>query len=133
MTDEASDNPILIRLRWGALAVGIVGAGVSVVGLLSDRQQFFQSYLIAYIFWLSVSLGAAGLMMLNYVAGGRWGVVIRRLAEAAAILIFLMAILTLPLLLGLQDLYKWARPGLLDEDPDLRNVAIFHQVPYFYG
>jgi len=132
MNDDSPSNSILVRLRWGALAVGIVGAGLSVVGFLNDRQQFFQSYLIAYMFWLSVCIGAAGLMMLNYVAGGRWGVVIRRVAEAAAILIFLMAVLLAPLLLGLSDLYKWARPGVLDEDPALRNVVIFHQIPLFY-
>ena len=136
MSDNAAANRILIRLRWGALAVGIVGTGLSVVGLLNDnnRQQFFQSYLVAYIFWLSISLGAAGLMMVNYVAGGRWGIVIRRLAEAAAILIFLMAVLLLPLLAGLQDLYIWARPGLLlNEDPVLHNVAIFHQMHFFFA
>lgn len=133
MSHHAPARSTLTRLQWGALAVSIVGSGLSVLGALHDRQQFFQSYLIAYVLWLTVCLGAAGLMMVNYVAGGRWGYVIRRLAEAAAILVFLMAILLIPLLLGLPELYKWARPNSLDDDPALRNVALFHRVPYFYA
>jgi hypothetical protein len=133
MNDQAPANLILSRLRWVALVVGIAFSGLSVFGLLSDRSQFFQSYLIAYVLWLSVSLGATGLLMLNYVAGGRWGVVIRRLAEAAGILVVLMAVLFIPLLLGLPYLYKWARPGVLEGEPELSNVVIFHQMPLFYG
>ncbi|HEY3322335.1 MAG TPA: hypothetical protein VGP72_17870 [Planctomycetota bacterium] len=95
--------------------------------------QFLQSYLVAYVFWLSVCLGAGGLLALNYVVKCRWGVVIRRTAEAAAALIFLMALLLLPLLAGLPHLYQWARPEGLSADPALRHAALFLQVPFVLG
>ena len=67
--------------------LGLVTGGVFVLALLLgyvfDREQFFRSYLLGWLFWLGVAVGCLGLAMLNQLTGGLWGVVPRRLHEAA--------------------------------------------------
>ena len=87
------------RPWWGWLA-----ASASDVG----PDRFFQAYLVAYLFWLGVALGSMALLMIQHLSGGAWGVVIRRLLEAAARTLPVMAVLFVPIILG------HARPLSLD-------------------
>ena len=43
-----------------SLIVGIAGLTLCLVGAWFSRQQFFQSYLFAYVFWLGIALGLPG-------------------------------------------------------------------------
>src|SRR5262249_50365528 len=72
------------RLGTRALVVGIVGLIICVVGLLKDASHFYQSYIIAFMLVLGLSLGSLGLLMLQHLTGGHWGIVIRRPLEAAS-------------------------------------------------
>ncbi len=88
------------------------GAGLSLCALAllwSDPAQLFRSYLVAYQFWLGVSLGSLAILMLQYLTGGAWGLFLRRPLEAAIATLPLMALLFVPLLFGLRVLYPWAR------------------------
>src|SRR5262245_19222792 len=104
-------------------SAGLVGA-VSLIlcgiGAVFDHDQFFRSYLVAFLFWLSISLGSTGIVMLHHLTGGGWGFIVRRVLEAGMRTIPLMALLFLPLLLGLHGLYSWTRPELVAADEVLR-------------
>jgi hypothetical protein len=96
-------------LQKRALGVGVAGALLLVVGFSTNRDQFFRSYLIGYLFWLGVPLGSLALLMLHHLTGGAWGFVIRRLCEASARTFWVMAVLFLPIALGLGRVYhEWA-------------------------
>jgi hypothetical protein len=90
-----------------SLIVGVVGAILCVVGAVTSLDQFLRGYLIAYIFWLGLSLGCLALLMVQYLSGGLWGLVIRRVLEAAAKGLPLMFVLFLPILFGRHNLYVW--------------------------
>jgi hypothetical protein len=112
----------------------IVGAGALALCLLGgwfSRQQFFQSYLFAYIFWLGIALGCLAIVMLHNLSGGAWGVIIRRPLESGMKTLPLMALLYVPLLFGLSGLYQWARPEALAGDALLRHKAPYLNVPFF--
>ena len=111
-------------IKSRAWMVGAVGAAAAAVGLFTQRQQFFQSYLIAWLFWISVTLGCLAIMMLQHLTRGGWGLVIRRTLEAATRTLPLLTLLFLPILLGLQDLYIWARPEAAN-DPLIQQKAIY--------
>ena len=68
----------------------------------------FSAYLFAYAFWLGLGLGSLGMLFIQFLTGGVWGLVTRRIFEAAAATLPLMAILFLPVLFGLPNLYLWA-------------------------
>ena len=75
----------LDRMRNRGLMFGAVGILATVAGFfLADRSQFFQSYLVAYMFWMGISLGSLLLLMVQYLSGGAWGLVARRVFEAGA-------------------------------------------------
>jgi hypothetical protein len=74
-------------------------------------ESFFRAYLTAYTFWLGVILGGMAVLMIQYLTGGRWGLWLRPVLEAAASMLPLMAVLFLPLALAplLGRLWPWAR------------------------
>jgi hypothetical protein len=79
-----------------------------------------------------MSLGCLPLVMLYHLVGGNWGVAIRRILEAATRTLPLMALLFVPLLFGLPQLYRWAAPEALS-DPALAHKAIYLNVNGFIG
>ena len=102
----------LDRLRRPAVMASLGGAVLLLLGLFVHRGgAFFQSYLYAYVFWTGLALGCFGLLMLQHLVGGAWGAVIQRPLEAGARLLPLMALLFLPLLLGMRTLYEWLDPA----------------------
>ena len=115
MTAQSLDFRIPAGLRgelrqWRnrALIVGVVGAVLTAVGMVTvSPNQFYRSYLWSYIFILGLSLGPMAWLMLQYVTGGAWGVVIRRPAEAAMRTLPLVAVMFLPIVMGMNNLYPW--------------------------
>jgi len=98
------------RLQQRALGVGIAGLVVCAILFFVNRDQFadhfFQSYLVAFMFVLGLSLGSLGLLMLQHLTGGHWGIVIRRPLESATRVLPVVAILFIPILFGMNHLYS---------------------------
>src|SRR5205085_8758708 len=103
------NRPVLVRVQRPALIVGVAAYLLSLAGVALDHEQFFRSYLVAYIFWSGLTFGALALVLLVLLAGGLWGISIRRVLEAAANTLPLVAVLFVPLLFGVGDLYPWSR------------------------
>ena len=70
-------------------------------GSSSIADQFYRSYLWSYVFSSACASGALAWLMLQYLTGGAWGVVIRRPCEAAARTLPLLALLFLPIVIGI--------------------------------
>ena len=114
-----------------ALVVGGVAAVASLAGAYADPEQFFRSYLVAFLYWLSIALGCSALAMLHHMTRGGWGMMIRRVLEAAAGTLPLLALFFVPLLFGLDSLYPWARPDEVRASALLRHQAVYLNVPFF--
>ena len=116
LTAEAFAPPKdLGRVQRVALAVGAVGIVVTGLSLAGDREQFFQSYLVSYLFWLSISLGSLALLSLQHLSQGAWGLVPRRINEASAGALGLLAVLFVPIWMGMDTLFEWVHPEHLGE------------------
>ncbi|HSE91575.1 MAG TPA: hypothetical protein VLJ79_35585, partial [Candidatus Binatia bacterium] len=111
--------------RKRSLAVGFIALLLCAGGALIQPQPFFRAYLSAYIFWIGIPVGCLALLMLHHVVGGRWGFMIQRVLEAAIRTLPLMALLFIPLLFGLPDLYPWARAEVVAVDPLLQQKAAY--------
>ena len=94
------------RLQQRALVAGVVGFVLIAIGYVRTPDQFYHSYLIAFMFVLGLSLGSLALLMLQHLTGGHWGIVIRRPLEAATRSLPFVAVLFLPIALGMKYLYK---------------------------
>src|SRR5271155_5763961 len=99
------------RLQQRASVVGIVGLVACGICFFLYRDQFadrfFHSYLIAFLFVLGLSLGSLGLLMLQHLTGGHWGIMTRRPLESATRVLPLVAVFFLPIaIFGMKHLYK---------------------------
>ena len=93
------------RLEKRALVVGVLGLVVSIVGWITKPEDFFRSYLVAFLLVLGLSLGSLGLLMLQHLTGGHWGIVIRRPLESATRVLWLVVAFAVPLIFGMKYLY----------------------------
>lgn len=109
-------HPKFDRLQKQALAVGAICLIAFILLGLRNADQFFKSYLVSYVFWVSIPLGCIGILMLHHLTGGWWGYPIRRLLEAGTRTLVLMAVLYIPLWFGLSFLYPWTKPGWAPDD-----------------
>jgi len=122
------------RFSFTLLALGLVGLIVAVIAAFSGNQErFYQSYLVAFIFWLSVSLGSLAFLMVHYLTGSRWGLTVRRVNEAATGTIWLMGLFFIPLLFNLRGLYLWARPEVVQADQVLQLKSAYLNPSFFIG
>jgi hypothetical protein len=119
--------------RGKAVVVGAIGALALLAGAFLDSDQFFRSYLWAYAFCIGTASGCMAWLMLQYLSGGAWGVVIRRPAEAAARTIPMLAVLFVPIIIGIPKLYEWSHKDVVAKDEILRHKAIYLNVPFFLG
>ena len=67
-----------------------------------------QSYLFAWLFFLSIALGCFALLAIHGLTGGRWGEAIRAPLLAAIGAIPVLAILFLPVAIGVNLLFHWS-------------------------
>ncbi len=121
----------LRQWRGRSLAAGITGAAACLAGFFIDHDQFYRSYLWAYVFIVGVALGSMAWLMLQYLTGGAWGVVIRRPAEAAARTLPLVALMFIPVAIGIPNLYPWAHAAAVRADPILKHKTTYLNVPFF--
>ncbi len=134
MNQLTSLHLTLNRIERRSLLVGVVGLVLGGAGFFLDRSQFFQSYLLAALFWLSITLGCLAILMLHHLVSGRWGFVIQRLLESGARTLPVMAIFFLPLLaFGLHDLYEWTHKDVVGQDELLRHKSPYLNVTFFWA
>ena len=127
----STDVPALATLQRRALIVGVIGIAAGAVGSLGNPNQFFQSWLIGFLFCLGLTLGSLGLLMLQHLSGGQWGLVGRRVFEAATRTMPLVALIFVPILFALPTLFLWARPEAVAGDAILQQKAPYLNVQFF--
>jgi hypothetical protein len=97
--------------RATSLAIGAtaIGAVLLCIGAFVDPARMLLSYLASWIFAVSVAVAALLWVQMAHTLGAGWMVVLRRRAEDVLGALPLLAVLFVPILLGLSALYPWAR------------------------
>src|SRR5262245_20472481 len=107
----------------GAVACAILGP--------ANPKQFFFSWLVSFMFFLSLALGALFFVLIQWATQGGWGIVVRRIGETTFAMLPVMAVLFVPVFLGLHDLYEWSHADVVEHDALLQWKAPFLNVPFF--
>lgn len=131
-----SVNDVIQGMRRPSAIAGIAGLAALTAGyVVADRTQFFHAYLMGYLFVLAFAAGSLGFLMIHHLAGGRWTYVLQRPFEAAARTLPALAILFIPIVLGMSHLYTWSDPAAVHADPVLEHAmhtkAAYLNVPFF--
>jgi hypothetical protein len=122
------------RLRTLTLGIGgictliVLGAAIA---LPEYREQALRSWLLGFIFWGGIGLGCLGVLMLQYLTGGAWGVVIRRTLEAGTRTLPVIVLIFIPLAIGVgnRSIYEWTH--LTTADPVMAQRGIY-MTPWFW-
>lgn len=104
--------PPLDLSRWRnlPLLLMVVGGALALIGFFLDRQQFSHSWLLAFMFCLSICLGSLFLVLAHHLFDAGWSVPIRRFCEHIASLLFpWMLVLWLPIGALAKLTYSWMR------------------------
>jgi len=121
----------LERVRTLALGIGGIALIVWAVGLYFNPEQGLRSWLLGFIFWGGISIGGLGILMLQYLTGGAWGIVVRRIVEAAARTLPLVAILFIPLAFGVM-LHTFMEFTHLPPDDHVMEHRGVYMAPWFW-
>jgi hypothetical protein len=123
--------------RWfvALLAVGVLGL-LGAWGLASGTEggwaRFYASYLVSFVFFLSLALGAIFFVLVQHATRAGWSVAVRRLAEGVAPNVFVpMTFLAVPILFGLRTLYPWTDTAAVAADHLLHAKEPWLNVPFF--
>jgi len=105
---EFAAPEIVNTIHQRSLGVGLLFGFLSLLAAFwkPTHDQFFHSYLLGFMLWLGVTLGSMAFLMIQHLTGGQWGMVIRRQLEAAMKTLPLMAVLFIPIIVGMPYLYS---------------------------
>jgi hypothetical protein len=117
MNAQDTARPTIDRVQKLALACGVLGLILAVALGFANWQQFFRSYLVAFVYWMVYAMGSLAILQLHHMTGGRWGLPIRRILEAGTRTIPAMTVLFVPVLFGMSRLYPWMQADSLGDDP----------------
>ena len=126
---QKKDLPIkLSQLGWLLFSAGLF---LGVIGFFSDQHRALLNYLMAYMFILSIGIGALLLIALEYVGGADWSVPIRRVVEFLAAIIIFLPILVLPLIFNIHDIFHWAHKDIAAADEILKGKSPYLNETFF--
>jgi hypothetical protein len=106
------DSPELVKAwRSRALLVGMIFTLLSVAFAFTSegRNHILRAYLLGFMTCFGFAGGGLALLMLQYVSGGKWGLLLRRPLEAMTRTLPLVALMIVPVLFFMKHLYQWAR------------------------
>ena len=89
------------------LYLGIFSSILSYLGFINDSDHFYHSYLVSFVFWMTLSGGCMFFVMMHYAMNATWSVVMRRIAETSMSLIPYVCLFSIPLYFGMNSLYEW--------------------------
>jgi hypothetical protein len=101
----------LAAWRMRALIVGAIFGVLSLFFCVTHegRNHLLRAYLAGYMTCFNLAGGALVMLMLQYVSGGKWGLLLRRPLEAMTRTLPLVALLLVPILIPFfgKHLYQW--------------------------
>lgn len=120
------------KILWGMVGVGVLSLAAGFV-LAADRAWL--ALLSTGYFILSISLIGFLFATIQFIAGAKWSVVLRRIPEnfaaplvAAAVLVGIVA---LGAALHLNHVYEWADPKIVAADEILQHKKGYLNIPFF--
>jgi len=104
------------RARALMIAVLFTVTAVVLAFLDGSVDHVYRAWVVGLVLNFGFCCGGLLLLMLQYVTGGKWGLLLRRPLEAMSRTLPLIIVYWVALGFMLKRLYIWANPGLIDED-----------------
>lgn len=131
-----------VALRWepasnrkvalGFLVLGALGVVATLLGIAFVDAHGWGNYLQAYALFLQIALGSLFFVLMHHLTGSRWGITLRRVAEASSATLPVFALLFVPLAIGAGHVWEWADPAIAAHDELIQEKAAYLNLPFFY-
>ena len=105
------------------IAVLFTVTAVVLAFLDGSVDHLYRAWVVGLVLNFGFCCGGLLLLMLQYVTGGKWGLLLRRPLEAMSRTLPLIIVYWVALGFMLKRLYMWANPGLVDEDIQKRLIT----------
>ena len=112
---SGSSSASAFSAKWSKKTVLVAGVGavLAVIGAAvagkdgGFAKQFGYSYLLAFMFFLSLCLGGLFLTVIHHLFDASWSVPVRRLTEHLACLAPVLFLLFIPIMVLAKSIYPW--------------------------
>jgi hypothetical protein len=122
---------LLTRVPMIGIGVGLVAGALAFLTSSGGMRSFAFSWLVAFLFFLSLALGALYFVLIHFATQAAWGIVVRRLAENTMGTLPLFGLLFVPILLAMGEIFPWIHGQAEGHDHLLAWKAPFLNVPFF--
>ena len=75
------DDGLWSRGRLALIVLGVIGWAASLYGWATDSYNFHGSYLVNFLFFLTIGWGAMFFVAVQHVTSAAWSVTVRRIME----------------------------------------------------
>lgn len=131
-------SEVVGKVKTALLVLGVLGWVGTIAGWFLAPAQFYFSYLVAFVFFVSLSIGAIFFVMFQHLTGAGWSVVVRRLAETVMTNIWVLVLLFIPIVVGvlshsqaLHSFYEWRDAVKVADDPILKGKSGYLNTTFF--
>ena len=110
LPDSLAPPEVISAWRTRLLIVAAVAAVLSIPFAFTHGGpvHLLRAYLLGFMISFGLAGGGLCMLMLQYVSGGKWGLVLRRPLEAMSRTMWLVAAMLVPILALMKHLYQWA-------------------------
>ncbi|NQV38680.1 MAG: hypothetical protein HQ509_11835 [Candidatus Marinimicrobia bacterium] len=113
------------------LYTGLVFLLLSAFGWVTNHEQFYFSYLVSFMFFITLGLGGLFVTLIHYLTHSVWTIVVKRIPETAMRTLPWMAIFFIPIIFGMHDLYHWTDYDAVAQDAILSKKVGYLNTPFF--
>ena len=125
------DGRVLSGVTWAGLGAGLVGLLGSVVLSSGRMADFYFAWLTAYLYFLSIGLGALFFVLVLFVCRAGWAVAVRRVIENVMATLPMFIVLFIPIWIGRHELYSWTDPAEVAKNRLLQGKSSYLNETFF--
>jgi hypothetical protein len=112
----------------------LIGIGVNsfTLGFIIDSQRTWANYLLNNYYFVSLAIGAAFFIAIQYVAQAGWSAAFKRVPEAMTAYLPVGGILFLLMYFGMHSLYHWTHEEAVQTDRLLQHKSPYLNETFFF-
>lgn len=120
--------------------LAVIGLGVTFAVGMGNHVNMYAAYTTAFMFWLSIALGAYFFVTIFFLSRSAWNVTVRRTAENAMSTLPVFLLLFVPLVIGMGTIFHWTDVTQMTHDsilkwkqPWLNDVGFFLRAAFYFA
>lgn len=142
------DSRVAAKAKTPLLIIAAIGWLLCIIGFFVNREQFQFSYHTAFIYFATITLGGLFFVMVQRLTTAGWSVVVRRIAEVFAANLPIVALLFIPVAIGVINpphstaahgegqhakiaYFEWLDTDFAKSDEILRHKADYLNLKFF--